>query len=385
MQFATKAIHTGHQPDPVTGAIIPPIYMTSTFVQESPGVHLGYDYTRGTNPNFTILEKQLAALEEAKHAVVFSSGLGSMTALASTLSAGDHVFAFDGLYGGTFRLFNQVLNKFRIHFTLLNPHGPHGQKELESLLKKYQPAWLLFETPTNPLMDIFDIEHFVKIAKKHNVKVVVDNTFATPYCQNPLSWEVDLVWHSSTKYLGGHSDVVGGVMMTNCDTLNDQLTFARQAIGVNPSPFDSWLISRGVKTLAVRMEQHIRNARAVVEFLNTHPKVKRVYYPGSPSNSRHEIAKKQMKGFGGMVSAEFNLSPQDTKKLISSFRLFSLAESLGGVESLVCHPATMTHASVPAEERAKTGLSDSLVRFSIGIEDSQDLIDDLSRNLNLFG
>lgn len=380
MKFATRAIHAGNESDAETGAIMPPIYMTSTFVQETPGTTKGYDYTRAGNPNFTILEKLLASLEDAKHATVFSSGLGALTGLISTLSSGDRVVGFTGVYGGTYRLFNSVFNRYGVHFDSIDHPTPEA---LEMALAK-KPKWLIFETPTNPLLTIYDIKELAKTAKRHGVLTIVDNTFATSYFQNPLHLGADAVWHSTTKYTGGHSDVIGGAVMTNHDILKDALDFARMAIGLNPSPFDTWLLTRGIKTLAIRMEQHQHNAFAVVRFLESHPKVNKIYYPGLESHPNHEAAKKQMKGFGGMVSVEFNLSLEDTKKLISSFKLFSLAESLGGVESLVCHPATMTHAAIPLEKRHNCGISDGLVRFSIGIEDSQDLIDDINKNLKLF-
>ena len=378
MKFATKAIHVGCEAEPATGAVIPPIYMTTTYLQEAPGESKGYDYTRAGNPNFTILEKQLASLEDARHATVFSSGMGCLSALISSLSKGDKVLAIDGVYGGTYRLFNKVFNRFGIEYQSFNP------KSLEDLNKTLaqRPKWLFFETPTNPLLEIFDIEAFANAAKSHDVLTVVDNTFASPYCQNPLKFGVDIVWHSTTKYIGGHSDVVGGVAMTNSDAFKEQLDFGRKSLGVNPSPFDAWLVTRGVKTLAVRMEQHMRNAMAIAKFFETHPKVKKVYYPGLPNHPNHAVAAKQMHGFSGMVSVEFKLSLEITKKLISSFKLFLLAESLGGIESLVCHPATMTHASIPAEERHRIGLMDGLVRFSVGIEDSGDLINDLSQALD---
>jgi cystathionine beta-lyase/cystathionine gamma-synthase len=379
MKFATKAIHVGSEPDPATGAIMPPIYMTSTYLLDAPGESRGYEYTRAGNPNFTILEKVLASLEEAAYATVFSSGIGALTALISTLSKGDKVVAIDGLYGGTYRLFNSVFNRFGIEFISLNPAS---LDELEKALES-KPKWLFFETPTNPLLEVFDIEAFAKVAKRHGVLTIVDNTFASPYCQNPLRWGVDVVWHSTTKYIGGHSDVIGGVVMTNSASIKKELDFARKAVGVNPSPFDVWLITRGVKTLALRMEQHQKNAMAIAQFLEFHPKVKKVYYPGLQTHLKHAIAKKQMRGYSGMLSVEFNLPLETVKKLISSFSLFLLAESLGGVESLVSHPASMTHASVPPEERRKIGLSDGLVRFSIGIEDTEDLIADLEQALEL--
>ncbi|MEI8124646.1 MAG: PLP-dependent aspartate aminotransferase family protein [Parachlamydiaceae bacterium] len=378
MKFATKAVHAGHEPDEVTGAVMPPIYMTSTYAQEYPGETKGYDYTRAGNPNFTILEKVLASLEDAKHATVFSAGLGALTGLISMLSSGDKVVAIDGLYGGTYRLFNSVFNRYGIEFISITKPTPEA---LEEAFKK-KPAWLFFETPTNPLLEIFDIASLAKSAKKHGVLTIVDNTFATPYFQNPLHLAADVVWHSTTKYIGGHSDVIGGVAITNNDKIKEALDFARKAIGLNPSPFDAWLLTRGVKTLALRMERHQQNALAVATFLESHPKVKKVYYPGLKSHPQHEIAKKQMNGFGGMVSVEFDLSLEETKKLISSFKLFTLAESLGGVESLVCHPAVMTHASIPIEERHRCGITDGLIRFSVGIEDAEDLIGDLKSVLS---
>lgn len=378
MKFATKAIHAGAGPESTTGAVMPPIFMTSTYVQESPGETKGYDYTRAGNPNFTILEKTLAALEDAKYATVFSSGLGALTGLISTLSSGDQVIGFNGVYGGTYRLFNSIFKRYGIDFTSIAKPTPEA---LERAFKK-KPKWLFFETPTNPLLEIFDIEALAKTAKKHGVLTIVDNTFATPYFQNPLNLGADAVFHSTTKYVGGHSDVIGGVAVTNDGKLKHALDFARMAIGLNPSPFDTWLLTRGIKTMAARMEQHQCNAFAIAHFLESHPKVKKVYYPGLESHPNHDIAKKQMSGFSGVISVEFNLSLEKTKQLISSFKLFSLAESLGGIESLVCHPTTMTHASIPEKERHACGITDGLVRLSIGIEDSQDLIDDLRIALN---
>lgn len=378
MKFATRAIHEGYTPDPVTGAIMPPIYMTSTFVQEAPGVDKGFDYTRANNPNFEILERQLAALEDAQFATVFSSGLGALTGLISTLQQGDRVLAFDGVYGGTYRLFNQVFDKFGIEFITINPQKCEG---LETEIIRYKPSWLLFETPTNPVLDIYDIEECATLAKKHHVLTVIDNTFASPFCQNPIKWGADVVWHSSTKYLGGHSDVIGGVIISNDKELKTKLDFARKAIGLNPSPFDTWLITRGVKTLAVRMEKHMANAMQLATYLEKHLKVRKVLYPGLESHPNHAIAKKQMNGFSGMIAVEFNLSLEETKKLISSLKIFSLAESLGGVESLISHPATMTHVSIPEEERQRIGIQDGLVRLSVGIEHIDDLIADFDNAL----
>ncbi len=379
MKFATKAIHKGWEPDPATGSVMPPIYMTSTFELDAPGISRGFDYTRANNPNFVILEKTLASLEEAAYATVFSSGIGALMALASTLVNGDKVVAIDGVYGGTYRLFTQVLNKFGIEFiTILST----SIEDIEKSLIKHQPKWLLFETPANPLMNLFDIEALSQLARKHHVLSVVDNTFASPYCQNPLKWGADIVWHSTTKYIGGHSDVLGGVVMSNSEELKRTLDFARKTLGLNPSPFDCWLITRGVKTLAVRMEQHQKNALALAHFLEKHPKVKQVNYPGLSSHPSHHLAKKQMRAFNGMLSAEFNLSLEATLKMISSYRYFTLAESLGGVESLVSHPVTMTHAVIPKEEREHLGLRDGLIRFSVGLEEASDLIEDLSKGLD---
>jgi cystathionine beta-lyase/cystathionine gamma-synthase len=357
MKFSTKSIHIGQKPDESTGAIVPPVYLTSTFIQESPGVFKGYDYTRAGNPNFTNLEKTLASLEEGKYATVFSSGLGALTAIASTLSKGDTVIAIDDVYGGTYRLFKQVFEKFGVHFKQISFTN---LEEVEKNLK-LKPKIILLESPTNPLLRTVDIARISKLAKKYKVLTVVDNTFASPYFQQPLNLGADVVLHSSTKYLGGHSDLIGGAIITKDKTFAEKMHFARKALGLNPSPFDTWLISRSLKTLAIRMEKHQENAIAVVEFLKEHKKIKKVYYPG----------------FSGIVSAEFKLSLAQTKKLISSFRVFSLAESLGGVESLVDHPASMTHASIPKKEREKVGLRDGLVRFSIGLEDIADLIKDL--------
>lgn len=373
MKFSTKAIHVGSKPDRETGAIMPPIYMSSTFVQEEPGVSKGYEYTRAHNPNFTILEELLASLEGAQYATVFSSGLGALTAMLSSLKPGDHVLAIDGLYGGTYRLFTKIFSRFGIELITI---VPESTEQVHQALEK-KPKWLFFETPTNPLLDVYDIEALTNAAKQHGVMTIVDNTFATPYFQNPFKYGVDLIWHSTTKYIGGHSDIIGGVVMTNESKVKKVLDFNRMAIGLNPSPFDAWLTTRGVKTLALRMEQHQKNAMAISKFLENHPKVKKVYYPGLESHPHHEIAKKQMTGYSGIVSAEFHFSLETTKKLISSFKYFALAESLGGVESLVNHPTTMTHASIPPDEREKMGISDGLVRFSMGIEDSEDLIADL--------
>ena len=380
MKFSTKAIHVGQKPDPSTGAIIPPVYLTSTYVQEAPDKHKGYDYTRAGNPNFTNLEQTLAALENGKYATVFSSGIGATTAILSTLQQGDVVAAGNDLYGGTFRLFNQVFRQFGVNLITVNTQDLN---QVEEVLKK-SPKMIFLESPSNPLLRISDISAIAEMAKKHGVLTVVDNTFATPYFQNPLNLGADIVMHSTTKYIGGHSDVVGGVAITNNKEIKTKLDFARKAIGLNPGPFDAWLTSKGVKTLGVRMERHAHNAIQVAEFLQNHPLVSKVYYPGLETHPNHDIVQKQMSGFSGIVSVEFKLSIEQTIQLISSFHYFSLAESLGGVESLVDHPASMTHASISKEEREKNGLSDGLVRFSVGIEDAEDLISDLEKHLAHF-
>jgi cysteine-S-conjugate beta-lyase len=380
MKFSTKAIHVGQKPDPSTGAIIPPVYLTSTYVQEAPDKHKGYDYTRAGNPNFTNLEQTLAALENGKYATVFSSGIGATTAILSTLEQGEIVAAGNDLYGGTFRLFNQVFRQFGVNLITVNTQDLN---QVEDVLKK-SPKMIFLESPSNPLLRISDIAAIAELAKKYNVLTVVDNTFATPYFQNPLNLGADIVMHSTTKYIGGHSDVVGGVAITNNKEMKTRLDFARKAIGLNPGPFDAWLTSKGLKTLGVRMERHAGNAMQVAEFLQNHPLVSKVYYPGLETHPYHDIARKQMSGFSGIVSVEFSLSIEQTIQLISSFDYFSLAESLGGVESLVDHPASMTHASISKEEREKNGLSDGLVRFSVGIEDAEDLISDLERHLARF-
>jgi cystathionine beta-lyase len=377
MKFSTKAIHKGQSPDESTGAIIPPVYLTSTYVQESPGVTKGYDYTRAGNPNFTNLEATLSSLESADYATIFSSGLGAITALIGTLKSGDKVLATNDLYGGTYRIFTRVFAQFGVLFETINT------QDLNEVAEKMaqKPKFILIESPTNPLLNISDIAAISQIAKQHDVLVVVDNTFASSYFQQPLLLGADVVMHSTTKYFGGHSDTIGGVLMTNSKELKEKFDFARMAIGLNPSPFDAWLTSRSVKTLGVRMQRHAENAMAVALFLEQQPLVKKVYYPGLPSHPNYAIAQKQMSGFSGIISVDFKLDVAASKKLISNLKIFSLAESLGGVESLVDHPASMTHASIPKSEREKIGLGDGLVRFSVGIEDIEDIIADLKNGL----
>lgn len=379
MRFGTKAIHAGQEPDPTTGAIMTPIYQTSTYVQESPGVHKGYAYARGKNPTRVALERCLAELENAKHGLCFSSGMGAADAIIKLLVPGDEVIATDDLYGGSYRMFTKVFAKYGIVFHFVDMHDFDALER--TVNAKTKMLWV--ETPTNPMMKIIDIERCVAFAKKHNLISVIDNTFASPYLQNPLDMNADIVMHSATKYLNGHSDVVMGALCTNNDNLYEQLAFIANSCGATPGPQDSFLVLRGLKTLHVRMERHCANGVVVANFLANHPKVEKVYWPGFPSHPNHEVAKKQMRDFGGMIS--FSLKGdrfEDASKLAQAVRVFSLAESLGGVESLLGHPASMTHASIPKEERERSGITDSLLRLSVGIEDAEDLIEDLTNALN---
>ncbi|HZG00402.1 MAG TPA: cystathionine gamma-synthase [Chitinophagales bacterium] len=376
MKFATKALHAGIEPDPATGAIMTPIYQTSTYVQEAPGKHKGYAYARGQNPTRDVLQKNLAALENAKYALCFSSGMGATDAVIKLLNPGDEVLCTDDLYGGTFRLFSKVLEKFGIAFKYI---PMTDSRDIEKhVTSKTRMLWL--ETPTNPLMSIIDIGAAVQFAKTKNIMVVVDNTFASPYLQNPLDMGVDLVLHSATKYIGGHSDVVMGALAMNNDKIYEDIRFIQNSSGAVPGPQDCFLALRGVKTLHLRMERHCANAKTIAAFLKDHPKVDRVYYPGLPEHKNHDIAKKQMRDFGGMIS--FTLKGdhmEDALKVMTSTRLFALAESLGGVESLIGHPATMTHASIPREQCIANGLKDTLIRLSVGVEDVDDLVEDLDQ------
>ncbi len=379
MRFGTKAIHAGQEPDPTTGAIMTPIYQTSTYVQESPGVHKGYAYARGKNPTRVALERCLAELENAKHGLCFSSGMGAADAIIKLLVPGDEVIATDDLYGGSYRMFTKVFAKYGIVFHFVDMHDFDALEK--TVNAKTKMLWV--ETPTNPMMKIIDIERCVAFAKKHNLISVIDNTFASPYLQNPLDMNADIVMHSATKYLNGHSDVVMGALCTNDDNLYEQLAFIANSCGATPGPQDSFLVLRGLKTLHVRMERHCANGVVVANFLANHPKVEKVYWPGFPSHPNHEVAKKQMSDFGGMIS--FSLKGdrfEDASKLAQTVRVFSLAESLGGVESLLGHPASMTHASIPKPERERSGITDSLLRLSVGIEDAEDLIEDLTNALN---
>lgn len=376
MKFATKAIHAGQEPDPSTGAIMTPIYQTSTYVQESPGKHKGYAYARGKNPTRVALEKCIAALENAKHGLCFSSGQGAEDAIIKLLRPGDEVIATDDLYGGSYRMFTKIFAHYGIVFHFVNMHDANAIKK--HLNAKTKMLWV--ETPTNPLMKIIDIKACAAIAKENNLVLVVDNTFASPYLQNPLDLGAAIVMHSATKYLGGHSDVVMGALCTNDDKLYEELAFIANSCGATPGPMDSFLVMRGIKTLHVRMKAHCENGRAVAQFLKSHPKVDQVFWPGFEDHPNHEIAKSQMKDFGGMISFTMKGNVmEEAFKMVSALKVFSLAESLGGVESLAGHPASMTHASIPKAEREKSGVVDSLIRLSVGIEDIGDLLEDLKQ------
>lgn len=370
---ATKAIHVGGEPDKETGAIMPPIYQTSTYVQSSPGIHKGYEYTRSHNPTRTRLEECLAALENAKYCKVTASGLSATMLLMHSLPNNSVILCGDDVYGGTYRIFTTIFNKMhQFHFV-----DTTNLKLVEQKLKELKPALIWLESPTNPLLKISDIKKITSMAKKVNCKSIVDNTFMSPYFQNPLDLGADAVVHSMTKYINGHSDVVGGAIMTNDKALNEDLFRLQNSIGPSQSPFDSWLVLRGIKTLAIRMEAHQKNAMTIAKYLEAHPKVERVVYPGLKSHPQYKIAKSQMSGFGGMITFFLKGDIKKSKKFLSTVKLFALAESLGGVESLIEHPAIMTHASVPKKIREQIGLTDNLIRLSVGIEDVNDLIADL--------
>jgi cystathionine gamma-lyase len=372
MKFSTRAIHVGQEADPTTGATIVPVYQTSTYTQERVGEHKGFDYSRTVNPTRLALEKQLASLEGGANGYAFASGMAATAAVLNLLSAGDHAVVTDDLYGGTYRLFTRVLARYGLEFTYVN------MSDIDAIRAAIRPNTKLFwlETPTNPLLKLIDIAAVASLRKSGQV-VAVDNTFATPYFQQPLALGADVVVHSTTKYIGGHSDVVGGVAITNDDAIADVIKFHQNAVGGIPGPHDAWLTMRGAKTLALRMRQHAQNAQAVAEFLDAHPEVEHVYYPGLPSHPQHALAKRQMSGFGGMVSFVLKGPPSRALDFAHRLRFFSLAESLGGVESLICHPARMTHGSIPKEDRERRGVTDGLLRLSVGIEDVEDLLDDL--------
>lgn len=372
--FSTKALHVGGEPDPTTGAIMPPIFQTSTYVQSSPGVHKGYEYTRSHNPTRTRLQECLAALESAKHCYVTASGLSAEMLIMHALKPGSTILCGDDVYGGTYRLFTTVFSALhKFHFI-----DTTNLKTVEAAIKKHKPDLIWLESPTNPMLKITDISGVCKLAPKKTL-VAVDNTFMSPYFQNPLKLGAHIVLHSMTKYINGHSDVVGGALMTNSDDLAKEFFRLQNSIGPSMSPFDSWLVLRGVKTLALRMEAHAKNAQKIAEYLESHPQVERVIYPGLISHPQHKIAKKQMSGFGGMITFFIKGGLKSSRKFLESVELFALAESLGGVESLIEHPAIMTHASVPPKIREQLGIHDNLIRLSVGVEDIDDLISDLDQ------
>jgi cystathionine beta-lyase/cystathionine gamma-synthase len=375
-RFSTLCIHAGQEPDPSTGAIIIPIYQTSTYVQDELGRHKGYEYARTQNPTRAALERNLAAIEGGKAAYAFASGMAAIGAIATMLEAGDHVVVTDNTYGGTFRLFDKVLSKYRLSFSYVDT----SRLDLVEQAMRPETRIVFIETPTNPVMRLTDIGRAADIAHAHHARLVVDNTFASPCVQRPIELGADIVMHSTTKYLNGHSDSVGGIVVAVRDDDIEWLQFIQNAEGAILGPFDSWLVLRGTKTLAVRMAQHNVNGLALAQYLDAHPAVERVLYPGLPAHPQHELAKRQMRGFGGMLAFDVG-SFERARRVCNRVRLMALAESLGGVETLICHPASMTHASVPPERRAAIGLTDSLVRISAGIEDPQDLIEDLQQAL----
>ncbi len=379
MKFNTRAIHSHQEPDPVTGAVITPIYQTSTFVQEDAGVHKGYDYSRSGNPTRTVLEGVLAALEGGRHGFCFASGLGALTTLCMALfKPGDHLVVGDDVYGGTFRFLTKVYEKYGVTVDFVD------MTDLANIKKAIRPEtkMIYLETPTNPLLKLVDIDGAVSIAKEHNIPTCVDNTFASPYLQNPFDFGVDIILHSTTKYIGGHSDVVGGALILRDDTHRDAIKFHQNSIGATPDPFASWLTLRGVKTLGIRMETHSKNALHLARFLEAHAGVQDVIYPGLPSHPQHALAQKQMKnGYGGMITLRIKGGEAEARKFLKSVKYFALAESLGGVESLIEHPALMTHLSVDRAVREQLGITDNLVRLSVGIEDVEDLQADLENAL----
>ena len=378
MKFNTKVIHAGLEPDSATGAIMTPIYQTSTYVQSSPGDHKGFEYSRTGNPTRAALERNLAALENAKYGLCFASGLAAIDALIKLLKPGDEVVSTNDLYGGTYRIFTKVFENYGIKFHFIGMEN--AENVADYINDKTKLIWV--ETPTNPMLNVIDIKAVSAVAKSHGLMLAVDNTFATPYLQNPIDLGADIVMHSVTKYIGGHSDIVMGALMLNDDALAEQLYFLQNSCGAVPGPMDSFLVLRGIKTLHLRMQRHTENAKAIAHFLQNHPKVDQVYWPGLQAHPNHHVAKQQMNDFGGMMS--FSLVGnrlEDAFKVVSSTHYFTLAESLGGVESLCGHPASMTHAAIPKEEREKTGVVDSLIRLSVGVEHIDDLINDLDNAL----
>ncbi len=377
MKFSTRAIHAGQEPDPSTGAVMTPIFQTATYAQSGLGEHKGFEYSRTQNPTRSALEACIASLEEGQYGLAFASGMAAESAILSLLSAGDHLVACDDLYGGSYRIFERVMRRYEVETSYV-PAGNAAAYE-RAIQANTKMIWL--ETPTNPLLNVTDIAAVADIAHRHHLLLVVDNTFASPYFQQPLKLGADIVVHSTTKYINGHSDVIGGALVTDNEEVYQAIKFYQNAAGAVPAPFDAWLTLRGIKTLAVRMRQHEENALAVARFLSEHPRVEKVYYPGLPAHPGHELARRQMSGFGGMVSFQFKGNYDDVDTVVRRFKLFTLAESLGGVESLVCHPASMTHGSIPREIREARGLTDTLLRLSIGIEDSEDLLADLEQAL----
>lgn len=378
LRFATRAIHVGQEPEPATGAIAVPIYQTSTFAQSAPGVHKGYDYSRTDNPTRTALQEALASLESAKYSLAFSSGMGAATTAMLLFKPGDHVISSRDVYGGTYRLFKRVLDQFGLSFSFVETSN---LREIQrALTKRTRLIWI--ESPTNPLLRITDIRGAASIARQHGALCLVDNTFASPFFQRPIALGADLVLHSTTKYIGGHADIVGGAICLNERGLYERLKFLQNAAGATPSPFDCFLTLRGIKTLALRMREHEKNATRIAAFLKDHPRVRRVYYPGRSDHPGHEIAASQMDGFSGMVSFEVKGGLTEARRVLRRLGIFKIAESLGGVESLVELPAVMTHASIPREERRKAGLDDGLIRLSVGIEEVEDLLADLKRALS---
>ncbi len=378
MEFETKAIHAGVEPDPATGAVMTPVYFTTTYAQDRPGEHRGYEYSRTGNPTRTVMEENLASLEHAEWGLGFSSGCGATNTVLNLLSAGDHVISGDDVYGGTYRLFENVYEDYDLSFSYVDTTDP--QNVFNEIRDNTRLVWL--ESPSNPLLKITDLAALTEPLQDEEIITAVDNTFATPFLQNPLELGADLVVHSTTKYLGGHSDVVGGAIVGNDPELKENLAYHQNAVGATPGPMDCWLVLRGTKTLALRMERHCQNAREVSNFLDEHPSVRNVFYPGLESHPDHDIARKQMADFGGMVSFELDASLDASESMVSSTEIFTLAESLGGVESLIEHPASMTHASIPREKRLEIGLTDGLVRLSVGVESSRDLINDLETAIN---
>jgi cystathionine beta-lyase/cystathionine gamma-synthase len=377
MQFATRAIHAGQAPDPTTGATITPIFQTSTYTQSGLGEHKGFEYSRTQNPTRTALEACLAALEEGAYGLAFASGMAATSAVLSLLNPGDHIVACDDLYGGTYRIFERVLRKAGLDFSYV----PAGDTAAYERAIRPNTRFIWVESPTNPLLNLVDLAALGEMTQRHHLRLIVDNTFASPYLQQPLKLGAHIVVHSTTKYINGHSDIIGGAVITSDEEAYQAIKFYQNAAGGVPSPFDAWLTLRGAKTLAVRMRQHCENAAMIAAYLSEHPRVHQVYYPGLPGHPNHALAQRQMKDFGGMVSFDVKGTRADTDQIVRKLQVFALAESLGGVESLVCHPVTMTHGSIPQAERERRGITETLLRLSVGIEDAQDLIADLQHAL----